>query len=353
MNILIAARLNSEYKLKTTLRPLVEMEGVEHIYLVRRTPVDIPKTTCYCPPGILSRFILTTELYRLVTIFRLCAFKKVHVLMGIHFILHCVYTALAKMVFRIPLVMLIIESPDKYKSHPLFNFFLRRADLIGVRGSHSRQYIADTARIDAGRIFITPDVHDFDKAPAPADKTKKYDLIFIGYYTEAKRIDVLLEVMHELRDRLPQVRLALIGDGPLREMVCDTIDRLGLRETVDRLGFVESIYPYLHQSRVFIMTSQTEGLPTVLLEAMGCGLPFIVPDVGDMRDFAVHEENALLYEPLNVSQCVDACERVLRDPALYRRLALGTREMLAVKRQQHTPEAVRRLWQERLEAIVR
>ncbi|MCA9402637.1 MAG: glycosyltransferase family 4 protein [Candidatus Omnitrophica bacterium] len=353
MNILIAARLNSEYKLKTTLRPLVEMEAVEHIYLVRRTPVDIPKTTCYCPPGILARFTLTAELYRLLTIFTLCVFKKVHLLMGIHFVLHCVYTALAGMLFRIPVMMLIIESPDKYRAHFLFNYFLRRADLIGVRGNHSREYIAETAGIDAGKIFITPDVHDFDKARPPSDTVKNYDLIFIGYYTVAKRIDILLEVMRRLRERMPHVRLALVGDGPLREMVCDTIRRFGLEDTVDRLGFVDSIYPYLHQSRVFLMTSQTEGLPTVLLEALGCGLPFIVPDVGDMRDFAVDEENALLYEPLNVEQCVAACERLLSDPALYRRLALGAREMLAVKRQQHTPDSVRRLWQERLEGVVR
>lgn len=351
MNILIAARLNSEYKLKTTLRPLFESPKTQQIYLVRRTPVDFPKTVCYCPPGLLARWTPTAELYRLLAIFYLCTLKKVHVLMGIHFVLHCVYTALARMIFRIPLVMLIIESPDKYRTHPLFHFFLRRADLIGVRGHHSRDYIAETAGIDRQKIFITPDIHDFDKAPPPADTAKDYDLIFIGYYTPAKRIDILLEVMRRLRERVPQVRLALIGDGPLREMVTTTIARLGLEETVDRVGFVDSIYPYLHRSRVFLMTSETEGLPTVLLEAMGCGLPFVVPDVGDMRDFAVPDKNALLYEALNVDQCVDACARLLEDPALYRRLCEGTQELLAVKRAQHTPEAVRELWEQRLEEL--
>ncbi len=353
MNILIAARLNSEYKLKTTLRPLYEMDAVQTIYLVRRTPVQIPKTVCYCPPGILSRFTLTAEWYRVVAIFYLCAFKKVDVLMGIHFILHCVYTALARMVFRIPLVMLIIESPDKYKSHPLFNFFVRRADLIGVRGSHSREYIARTAGVDQRKIFATPDIHDFDKAPTPGDTAKDFDLIFIGYYTRAKRIDILLEVMDRLRRRIPDVKLALIGDGPLREMVTAIIARLDLKDNVERFGYVESIFPYLHRSRLFVMTSQTEGLPTVLLEAMGCGLPFVVPDVGDMRDFAVHEKNALLYEPLNIEQCADACARVLSDPALYRRLCEGTEAMLAEKRGQHTAGAVRTLWQARLEELVR
>ncbi|MBZ0166309.1 MAG: glycosyltransferase, partial [Candidatus Omnitrophica bacterium] len=263
MNILIAARLNSEYKLKTTLRPLIELEMVDAVYLVRRTPVELPKTICYCPPGFLAHFTLTTEIYRLVIIFYLCATKRVHCLMGIHFILHCVYTALAKMVFRIPLVMLIIESPEKYQAHPVVNYFLRRADVIGVRGSQSQKYISETAKIDIRKIFITPDVHDFDKSPESGDEVKQYDLIFIGYYTPAKRIDVLLEVINRLKERLPRIKLALIGDGPLRDMVTARITELQLEENVERFGYVDSIYPYLHQARVFIMTSETEGLPTV------------------------------------------------------------------------------------------
>ncbi|MGE0267929.1 MAG: glycosyltransferase family 4 protein [Candidatus Omnitrophota bacterium] len=350
MNILVAARLNSEYKLKMTLDPVIHLDFVDRILLVRRYPVDLPKTVCYCPPGILKKFILTTELYRLWMIFYLCWTRKADCLLGIHFIFHCVYTALAKMVFRLPLMMLIIESPDKYNRNAVFKYFLQKADLIGVRGNHSKQHIIGLG-IDDDKVFITPDIHEFSVQKEPAVKVKKYDLIFVGYHTQAKRLDILMDVMDQVRKKIPQVKLALIGDGPLRDMAVAKIYMLGLNDHVEQIGFVESIDPYLEQSKIFIMTSQTEGLPTVLLEAMAFGLPFIVPDVGDITDLAVDGYNALVVKPLDVGQFSEACIKLLTDQALYDRLAENSRTMFSEKQKDHTAVHVRNLWRNRLEIL--
>lgn len=352
MNILVAAGLNSEYKLKTTLDPFVYLDSIEHIYLVRRYPVDVPKTICYSPPGILRKFILTTELYRLITIFYLCLFKKVDCLVGIHFILHCVYTALAKMVFGKPLIMLIIENPQKYKKSAFFRFFLRRADLIGVRGSKSRQHILELTGLPSEKVFITPDIHEVQPDPA-ADKNKIYDLVFVGYYTLAKRIDVLLDVMDDVREKIPKVKLVLVGDGPLKEMVAKKIAAMDLDPNVERTGFVESIEPYLAKGKIFIMTSETEGMPTVLLEAMGHGLPLIVPDVGDITDLAVDGYNALVVPPLKVNAFAEACFKLLTDRTLYDRMAENTRAMFGEKQKEHTAVYVRALWSARIEQLVK
>lgn len=349
MNILVAAGLNSEHKLKMTLDPFVRPAFVRQVYLVRRYPIDLPKTICYSPPGILRKFILTSELYRLFMIFYLCLTKKVDVLLGIHFIFHCVYTALAKMVFRKPLIMLIIESPDKYQKHGLFKFFLRRADLIGVRGNKSRRHVIELTGLQSEKVFVTPDIHEV--SPGQASGEKKYDLVFVGYYTKAKRLDVLLDVMEQVRKKIPAVKLALIGDGPLKEMVLEKISRLDLAANVERLGFVPSIDPYLAQSKILIMTSQTEGLPTVLLEAMGHGLPLIVPDVGDIRDLAVDGQNALVVEPLKTEQFAEACIKLLTDEALYKRLADNSQKMFREKQKEHTSVYVHNLWRARLESL--
>lgn len=349
MNILVAAGLNSEYKLKTTLAPFAGLAFVEQIYLVRRYPVNLPKTVCYSPPGILRKFKFTSELYRLVTIFYLCLTKKVDVLLGIHFIMHCVYTALAKMVFRKPLIMLIIESPDKYKQHGLFRFFLRRADLIGVRGNKSRQHVIGLTGFESEKVFVTPDIHEV--SPGQASKEKKYDLVFVGYYTKAKRLDILLDVMDRVRKKIPRAKLALIGDGPLREMVVGKINALDLKQNVERFGFVESIDPYLAQSKIFILTSQTEGLPTVLLEAMGHGLPLIVPAAGDIRDLATDGANALVIEPLDTERFAQACIKLLTDEVLYKRLAETSQKMFREKQKEHTAQYVSNLWREKLLSV--
>jgi glycosyltransferase involved in cell wall biosynthesis len=99
------------------------------------------------------------------------------------------------------------------------------------------------------------------------------------------------------------------------------------------------------------MTSQTEGLPTVLLEALGHGLPLIVPDVGDIRDLAIDGQNALVVEPLKTQQFAEACIKLLTDEALYRRMAEQSRSMFREKQKEHTADYVRDLWHARLESL--
>ncbi len=352
MKLLIAARLNSEYKLRTTLEPILQLSMIDQVYLVRRYPIELPKTICYSPPVLLRKSILTTELYRVWKIMMLCLFKRPDGLMGIHFIFHCVYTALAKMIFRIPLIMLIIESPDKYRQHPVFNFLMRRADLVGVRGNNSLKFLSNTAKVDEPRIFVTPDVHRFQNPEEIKEAEKNYDLVFVGYYTKAKRIDILLEVVDRIRQQKPDVSLALVGDGPLHDSVVEKIDQLGLHDNVDRLGHVKSIYPYLKSSRIFIMTSQTEGLPTVLLEALGFGLPFVVPDVGDVRDLAIDDYNAIVVEKLDVDAFAAACLKLLEDDEYYQTVHANACAFRDELKDRHRFESVQRLWEEKLKVTL-
>ncbi|MBP9854434.1 MAG: glycosyltransferase family 4 protein [Candidatus Omnitrophica bacterium] len=352
MNILVAARLNSEYKLRMTLDPIIHLDCVDQIFLVRRYPIQLPKTICYSPPSLLRKSIITTELYRIWMIFYLCLTQKVNCLMGIHFIFHCVYVALAKMIFRIPLIMLIIESPDKYRRKGLFKFFLRRADLIGVRGNHSRKHILDLTGLDDHKVFITPDIHEFNHVQNNS-QPKIYDLIFVGYYTQAKRLDILLDVLDKVRKKIPNVKLAMVGDGPLSDMVTRKIKELDLAGNIDRLGFVEKIDDYLNRSKIFIMTSQTEGLPTVLLEAMQFGLPLIVPDVGDIKDLAINGQNAIVVEPLKTEQFADACVQLLTNESLYNRMVENTRKMFSEKQKNHTAGHVWNVWKRHIESSIK
>lgn len=353
MKLLIAARLNSEYKLRTTLEPILQLPMIEQAYLVRRYPIDLPKTTCYSPPPLLRKSIVTTELYRIWKIFFLCLFKRPNGLMGIHFIFHCVYTALAKIIFRIPLIMLIIESPEKYQQHSVFNFFMRRADLVGVRGNRSRQYLMETAGIPEAKIFVTPDVHRFQRPEEIKASENSYDLVFVGYYTKAKRIDILLEVVDRIRKERPDIRLALVGEGPLHDSVVQKIDKLRLQKNVDRLGHVKSIYPYLKSSKIFVMTSQTEGLPTVMLEALGFGLPFVVPDVGDIRDLARDNYNAIVVKKLDVQAFADACLKLLNDEEYYKKMHANACAFRDELKDRHRFESVQKLWEEKLRGTLK
>ena len=110
------------------------------------------------------------------------------------------------------------------------------------------------------------------------------------------------------------------------------------------LGYVKEPLSVLRQSKVLIMTSDTEGMPTVLIEAMSCGVPFIVPDVGDIIDYAKHQYNALVFKVLDVEQCSDYCEKIVTDADLYNRLCKNTEQMWVKKNPELSLENVSNVW---------
>jgi len=79
----------------------------------------------------------------------------------------------------------------------------------------------------------------------------------------------------------------------------------------------------LNNARIFIMASEFEGLPAAMLEALCCGLPVLVPNVGDITDVAHNGENALIIDPPSVECFAEAILALLEDPVLYSHLANG------------------------------
>jgi glycosyltransferase involved in cell wall biosynthesis len=76
-----------------------------------------------------------------------------------------------------------------------------------------------------------------------------------------------------------------------------------VEDQVTLAGFQTDVVSYLRASRIFVMTSASEGLPLALIEAMLCGLPVVAPAIGDIEDLVRHGENGYLFPPGDVGGC--------------------------------------------------
>ena len=91
----------------------------------------------------------------------------------------------------------------------------------------------------------------------------------------------LLHAAHRIRSPLlarRPARLIVLGKGSLLSELLSLAHDLGISEHVDFPGFVKNPYAYLARSRLFVLSSRHEGLPTVLVEAMACGCPVVSTD---------------------------------------------------------------------------
>lgn len=105
-------------------------------------------------------------------------------------------------------------------------------------------------------------------------------LIHIGRFHRQKRHDVLIDAIAVLNNRNPTnpVELWLCGDGYLKEKIQNKINKLRLENVVRVLGHVENPFPIMKKAEAVILTSDWEGMPNVLVEAMALGVPVVSTD---------------------------------------------------------------------------
>ncbi len=131
--------------------------------------------------------------------------------------------------------------------------------------------------------------------------------ITVGRLSPEKNQTRLLDAFAIVHAGHPQTRLLLVGDGPLRVQLEAHVERLGLGDAVIMTGALANPYPLLARADCFVLSSDYEGQPMVLLEAAVAGLPIVTVRFGSVSD-------ALPEGQLHVvDQTVDALAQGMRD----------------------------------------
>jgi len=139
-------------------------------------------------------------------------------------------------------------------------------------------------------------------------------VLFVGSLSPAKRPDRLLRVVHQARAHLPDLHLWVIGDGPLRAELEQQAASLGLAGQVRFLGVQAEVGDYMQAADLLLLTSDTEGIPRVILEAGLLGLPVVSTRVGGISEFVLPGETGLLAPPEQEAELTQAILRLLRAP---------------------------------------
>ncbi len=139
-----------------------------------------------------------------------------------------------------------------------------------------------------------------------------------------------LQVAARIHQQLPEVEFVLAGDGPLRAEIEQEAQSLGLGAHVSFLGDRRDIPAVLAAMDVAVLTSDSEGLSNVILEAMAAGLPAVAYDVGGNAELVNGQRGALVAAG-DEAGFADAVERILADAALRRQMGANARQFVEEK----------------------
>lgn len=139
-----------------------------------------------------------------------------------------------------------------------------------------------------------------------------------------KNLRRLLDAFHFVRSRFP-CRLLIAGDGPERENLETHVESLGLREHVRFTGHVgepERVYAALD---IFALSSDTEQMPTTVIEAMATGLPVAATEVGDISQM-LSDENRPFMAQRHAASLADSILKLLDQPELRTHIGAANRK---------------------------
>lgn len=136
---------------------------------------------------------------------------------------------------------------------------------------------------------------------------------FVGRLSEEKGIPSLLQAMVIVRKRIADVRLIIVGTGPLENKLREMTTSLGLNSNVHFVGFKENVFEILGQMNVFVLPSRTEACPIVVLEAMAMGLPVVASHVGGIPELVRDSETGILFPYNNPTKMAEALIDLLQD----------------------------------------
>ncbi|MBS3938240.1 MAG: glycosyltransferase [Peptococcaceae bacterium] len=132
----------------------------------------------------------------------------------------------------------------------------------------------------------------------------------VGRFVAVKRFDVLLQAMAIVQTALPAATLLLVGEGPLLGSLEALAKHLKIEGRVIFTGYRRDARAILSSADVFVMSSDMEGLPIVLLEALSAGVPMVATAVGGIPEVVWSGETALLVprgHPQALAEAISTC----------------------------------------------
>lgn len=225
-------------------------------------------------------YLIISELHKLVKIIRPDVFVSFLDSVGY------LYLLFGRLFTNSKLIISERVDPNLYKGvFSKAKFCLMRfAHGIVFQTDGARNFFSDNKKIFSNSVVIPNPVILSDNIRelrnlVPLCKNRKKEIVSVGRLSlKQKRQDVLLKAFKIFNNRLPDYKLILYGSGNDEKEICDLIENLELTESVLLAGRIENVEEKIINAKMFVLTSDYEGIPNALIEAMSIGVPCISTD---------------------------------------------------------------------------
>jgi len=205
------------------------------------------------------------------------------------------------------------------------------SDYLVTGTPRMKRYYHEHFNVPLKKILIVPNQIDLKRFKAKKSKNKVPTVLFVHRISERKGAHHLVPIAKKVLKKV-KAKFIIAGDGPYLPKLQALIRQQGLSRSITVLGNVpnKQIPKLYADADVFLMPSDEEGFPNVLLEAMATGTPFVASDVGGVRDIISRSAQDFVVQKGDVSAFAEKLAQLLTSSKL--RTKLGKQGLQHVKR---------------------
>jgi glycosyltransferase involved in cell wall biosynthesis len=258
----------------------------------------------------------------------------VHVWMGAYFALllkparvahihahHGYFAAWAAMVasrlLGVPFSM-TLHGSDLLVDRIYLDLKVRHSKFVVTISEYNRRFLMQVVPdADPGKIVLSRLGVEISRSSRAAGRRSTPVLLTVGRLRGVKNHAFLIDACGRLREAGVDFLCLIVGDGPARRALERRIRRMGLSREVKLLGALQRrhVDVFYEIADVFVLTSRSEGIPIVLMEAMMHGKPVLAPDITGIPELVVDGKTGFLYRPDDLGDFVARLQAMLDDPA--------------------------------------
>lgn len=249
----------------------------------------------------------------------------------------------ATMGLRVPIVVADRNDPAKVPGNKVIriarDILYVFADQVVVQTEANKAYFKVLSK-KTTVIYNPVDLKEYTGLALKSEKDKI--IVSAGRLMPQKNQKMLIDAFSAIMKKFPEYQLVIYGEGNYREELESYVKALKLEERIFMPGSVTDLYDKMKSAELFVLSSDYEGMPNALIEAMCMGLPVISTKVSGATDLINHGKNGLLTEVGDKKEMENAMEQMLSDENLREQMAIEAVQLAEMLR---TDEILKQ-WQE-------
>lgn len=242
-----------------------------------------------------------------------------------------------------PIVLSERNNPESYGKlmQLVMRFCFNKADKCVFQTKEAMMYYMHKG-VSENKCVVIPNAVEIDDTEEKAKLD--YTIVAAGRFTEQKNFFLLLKAFKKIHIKYQEYKLIIYGDGPLREKYEEFLRVSNLEDCVKLPGYIGNLHQKIKNANMFVLSSDYEGIPNVLMEAMALGIPCIATDCpcGGPKMLIKNGYNGILINVKAEDMLVAAIQKYIEDASFAEKCA----EKAKLVKDKFSPQKIYKQWED-------